>query len=355
MEGNKSIMPTLIIDATALIPPPVDESIDVIISYLEKISTWNTLQTLELLNIITSNRTVELLKQEGLSLILERFNQLVSKTNDRFSINDIWNITSYTVSSASYFEEIFKITNICATNIIIRPYILMMCDKESLRENLSRCTIILSILRKYYINLGLNQFLGIYKNNISKITISCNITNIINTFENKRDIQKLPSLPTNFKGDLLVYHDCKSFFRDIDESSILKNASCDDDAYRAIYIAYLKHDIESIDIYNLQIKIKFKIGSYFLQSINNHKLPIKFYNKILKNIIEILLYINLADSHKLRTDKSGNSPQKIRQSDGAKAWRRSIDTEFRLHYWISEKKPLEFACLNHHEDFTIKE
>ena len=37
--------------------------------------------------------------------------------------------------------------------------------------------------------------------------------------------------------------------------------------------------------------------------------------------------------HALRTGEGGDNPQRLRERDSAKAWRRDVDHEYHLHYW----------------------
>lgn len=61
--------------------------------------------------------------------------------------------------------------------------------------------------------------------------------------------------------------------------------------------------------------------------------------------------------HRLRTSGSGAAPTRMRESDGAIAWRCSVQTNSpsarRLHYWACPNGSLEFVCVNVHDDFAI--
>ncbi len=73
-------------------------------------------------------------------------------------------------------------------------------------------------------------------------------------------------------------------------------------------------------------------------------------NILLRAMVEVILGINLKDTHALRTGRGANCPQVI---DGSrKAYRKNIDREFRVHYWkIGDI--YEFANIAHHNDFNI--
>lgn len=63
--------------------------------------------------------------------------------------------------------------------------------------------------------------------------------------------------------------------------------------------------------------------------------------------------------HRLRSGDGGSDPARIRESDGAVAWRCNIQTKSaaarRLHYWIAPGNALEFVSVVTHDDFSISE
>jgi len=76
---------------------------------------------------------------------------------------------------------------------------------------------------------------------------------------------------------------------------------------------------------------------------------------LLRSCAETILEENLKDTHHLRTGKSGNSSQRERKKDKAKAWRRDIDYEYHLHYWKTLDNKIEFASVVTHNDMKIPE
>lgn len=74
----------------------------------------------------------------------------------------------------------------------------------------------------------------------------------------------------------------------------------------------------------------------------------------LRAAIRVITSNQNRNTHWLRVDRGANSPQKMRASDGAMAWRMDIDDELHLHYWVSARGP-EFANVVQHNDFAISE
>ncbi|MDM8525771.1 hypothetical protein QUF80_20560 [Desulfococcaceae bacterium HSG8] len=77
--------------------------------------------------------------------------------------------------------------------------------------------------------------------------------------------------------------------------------------------------------------------------------------KLLRALAEVILNENLQATHPLRLGKGGGDPQRVREQDGAKAWRRDIDRKFHLHYWQTSDE-IEFAWSAYpHDDYYIPE
>lgn len=61
--------------------------------------------------------------------------------------------------------------------------------------------------------------------------------------------------------------------------------------------------------------------------------------------------------HPLRTGPGGDDPQRVRQQDGAKAWRvavrRNTPGAPRLHFWRAPNGTVEFAAVGHHDQMQI--
>ena len=61
-------------------------------------------------------------------------------------------------------------------------------------------------------------------------------------------------------------------------------------------------------------------------------------------------------SHELRIGPGGNDPQRVRETDGAKAWRVNITQHgagYRAHCWTCSNGSIEIAWLGTHNDFHI--
>jgi len=73
----------------------------------------------------------------------------------------------------------------------------------------------------------------------------------------------------------------------------------------------------------------------------------------LKACVDVVLGRNLRTTHELRVTKKATSAQKSRARDGALAWRKDVDYEYHLHYWVLKSGQIELSKVGVHNDFTI--
>jgi len=73
---------------------------------------------------------------------------------------------------------------------------------------------------------------------------------------------------------------------------------------------------------------------------------------VIRACVETVVDENMAATHQLRRGHGANEPQKIRDADKAGAWRRDIDHEYHLHYWVTSNGP-ELAAVVVHVDSSI--
>ena len=73
--------------------------------------------------------------------------------------------------------------------------------------------------------------------------------------------------------------------------------------------------------------------------------------KMLRALEETICDLNLADTHGLRESAAPGSPQASRGSDAG--WRRMVDNEFRIHYWLCSDGVIELSRCGPHNMFEI--
>lgn len=102
---------------------------------------------------------------------------------------------------------------------------------------------------------------------------------------------------------------------------------------------------------NPVLEAVFEIGPNLLPSIHASGAGTLAASQLLRSFSETVDGLNLGATHAIRIGAGPESAQVTR--DGAKAWRRDIDHEFHLHYWMTPRGYAEFADVVRHNDMGI--
>jgi uncharacterized coiled-coil protein SlyX len=105
--------------------------------------------------------------------------------------------------------------------------------------------------------------------------------------------------------------------------------------------------------------VDIRVGRQFLASLDQFS---DLYDKILRVCAEVgckrASKIPGREVHRLRTGDGGGDPPRVRSSDGAKAFRCSVQSNTpqaaRLHWW-AKGNVIEFACVVKHDDMASPE
>jgi hypothetical protein len=132
----------------------------------------------------------------------------------------------------------------------------------------------------------------------------------------------------------------------IDSVALWEIARNDQELAQAIHVYVQQHAMtEKVTVG------QWRIGRHFTASIAK----LHLYNraagaKILRACSETILMQRLEDVHAIREDKSGGSAQIMRSGDGA--FRRDVDYELHLHFWLTTHGP-ELASIVTHNEMSI--
>ncbi|HXR65322.1 MAG TPA: hypothetical protein VN729_05335, partial [Ktedonobacteraceae bacterium] len=152
-----------------------------------------------------------------------------------------------------------------------------------------------------------------------------------------------------------------------------------DDLFPLINVLILWEEGESGIIYALEQQVKrdwshlgavslsFGLGTRFIGSVNSVGLDTN--ETVLRRVIVLaaativdqVKHVESAKLHPLRVNLAGDSPQRIRSSDQAKAWRVDVTKSgagWRLHYWHipgPDGGSIEFSNVCKESDVTIYE
>ncbi len=106
---------------------------------------------------------------------------------------------------------------------------------------------------------------------------------------------------------------------------------------------------------------EFRLGRAFLGTVE--QIGAEFHSKIIKACADMVINspdtLRRRDHHTLRDGAGANNSQRIRSTDGARAWRCAIEQgragARRIHYWAMSSTEIELAAVVVHDDFSIPE
>ena len=126
---------------------------------------------------------------------------------------------------------------------------------------------------------------------------------------------------------------------------------------KSLRLAFHQKMIELAEIANWPIRrYNCTFGRHFIQNIhdlNFHRDLVRA-RMLIRACTEVACSIRLGDAHRIRVSRGGSSEELRRDHDGATAWRRDIDHEYHLHYWLTPEGP-ELSNVVIHNDFSISQ
>jgi hypothetical protein len=251
------------------------------------------------------------------------------------------------------FETYFSIRDVLADNLTTEPDIFRLCSSTRLQSDLARCVVLIAILRQHCQEPVRDHSL-ILRRAPGRIV---KVRALIHLLEHQRtDLRTTPVPPEYFEGDVLVCDDFAGLIECLDEAAILLKAADDVGVQTAIRIAVYKSRLASGSSPEWDCVPAIRIGRAFRASFQGIHPTQQLASGSLRAIVETLERTNLAASHELRTGRGGDDPQRTRESDQARAWRRDVDREHHLHYWKCQDGTVEIASVSFpHDDFLIPE
>jgi len=342
------------IDAGVLaVPLPGEESEDAH-HYVETILDWSVLLEEPWVAIYMSEQASEALLEDGLYPIRDQLARLFATSGIvEYDVNTVALVVDRLLQLTPSFETYFSIRDVLAEELEIEPDILRLCSGTKLQSDLARCVVLIAILRRHC-QEPIKDHSLILRRAPARIV---RVRALIHDLEHQRnDLHSLPSPPEYFEGDVLVCDDFRGLIECLDEAAILRKSNDNVGIETAIRIAIYKSRLGSGANPEWDDVLHYRVGQEFRSSLEAINLTQQLAGKLLRAIVETIEQINMGATHWLRTGQGGDDPQRVRESDGAKAWRRDIDRDHHLHYWVCGDGTVEIASVSYpHDDFAIPE
>ena len=345
-------MPSVTIDAGVLAVPGEHGSADDADRYVETLLHWRTLLDEPWVAIYMSDRASEALFEEGVLPLREQLKGLFTANGIvEYDVNTVAQVVDRLLRQTPSFKTYFSIRDILTDEVATELDILSICSGRTLQSDLTRCVVLIAILRKHCHEPVRDHSL-ILRRAPGRIV---RVRALIHEFEHDRnDLEPLPTPPEYFEGDVLVCDDFEGFVECLDEAAILLKATDDVGVEAAIRIAVFKFRLANGLAPEWSDVPEHRVGHAFRSSFRATRPTQQLATSVLRVIVETLERVNTAATHWLRTGAGANKPQRVRRSDQAHAWRRDVDDEHHLHYWNCGGGVIEVASVSFpHNDFTI--
>jgi hypothetical protein len=349
---EKNVLVNVTIDTSVLAIPavPTKSSIE---RYVERLLDWKELQRDSWVDINTSKFADIKLYEDNLYPDYETMKFIFSKNGvEKYNWQDVALLVHNLMYQTSCIEDSLEQKGIeeekiSAEQIATEPDIFKNCPGVQIHNDLKRCVVLLAVSQSLSKTKIPYHVLALHATQAKSIKVSALVSGIA-SYDDKGAIQSKSA--QHLVENILVAEDSRGIIEYVDEAEILLKATSDSELHEAVKIASCKNNSANC------LLPEYIIGTEFLSSIME-RLTFKpeLAKSLLRAIVETLAGSNMNDTHKLRTGKSGGSPNRKRGGDNAEAWRRDIDRDHHLHYWKSNNC-LEFACVSYpHDNFDIPE
>ena len=347
----------LTVDATALVVPDRYDSRNEVHRYVESLLAWSDLLDSSWISVLMSDRACVALADDGVFPLRIQIRELIlSHGLVEYTINDVMTVINRLLQQPISFERHFGIEKVEVKCCVVEPDISRFTTGQ-VRLNLENCLASIVFLQHHNAKNIVNHILAVRKSSTDSVEVR---TSLWKLKISQGDSSVFLDGPRSFKGSVKVCDEFSGLIQSVDEEWILGHATNPSDVELAIGISVYKFRSsqgEVIDFREFQTICfdRWCVGSQFLARLQASIRGVgsSLIGPILRALIETIDGVNLSDTHRLRINKYGSSPQKIRKDDGAGAWRRRIDREYRLHYWKLPNGITELASVNPHNDFSI--
>lgn len=349
-------MHSVTIDAGVLALPAHDCMPEDVHEYVSRLLEWQKVLSENLIGIFMSERITAVLLDDCLYPLRGELHKLFStKGIVEYDANTVAAFTEQLLRLTPHFEARFGMREVLQEQLHTTPALHDLTVGSNVASDLGRCLTLFAILRSHCGNESRQHTVVLRKGPVFGPIL---IRTLIYELEHGRnDLAPLPEPPECFSG---VVAGCTSFHGLImgtDESEAWMSGEASEDRELAVRIAVYKSRVKAGQAVEWDELPLFRFGGEFLTHADSMCRDLRgtFIERLLRSIVETLEQAALTDTHQLRTNPAGGSPQRRRRSDSAKAWRRDIDHTYHLHYWQCQDGLIELASVVTHNDFRIPE
>lgn len=343
-------MTTLCLDATMFVCPSVEDGPDALVTYVNNLVAIEHLSQQDWLTITLSDRTSEVLFAERKYPLFESLRLVIEQSAiDNIQPERVNALVTSFLWRLPRIEEKLGIDGLLIASFDCQPPFSSEEESKVLADHLVRLLTLMCLSCLLHDVPESTHIISTtwFDGSPLHIEVRSEVADLATSL-----CQNQLTMPLNLSGRFGTCTNLADLDSLLDAVIIWSQSSSHDGYNRSIHVHITQRSQQSE---NSQLD-SWTYGSAFFESakvlgfLEDHgKIA-----RLLRSISETILMENMAATHWLRTSRGGNASQKIRSSDGAKAWRRDIDHEFHLHYWETAAG-IEFASVVPHSDMSIPE
>jgi len=341
------------IDPGVFAPPFDRRSKESVKAYVDSLLHWTEARDSGPVRLHVPKATAQALILSDYYPLRPWLKQLLAETNTfEFDANTIAKLAGSILDQSDALEETTGITDILAEQVTIVPSIFDNYVPRPIQSASETTALVTALVR----SVGRDAFA---LSNRLAVRDCCNsqsiaVTAVLTIIEHAReDLHNYDELPKAYNGHAPVCETFHDYLLTLDECELWNSLDKASDIETLIKIAVYKSRASRSEATTWRDLPNFRLHREFhasVQACGMAPAPPAL-RTFLRATAETVDGQNLAAVHPLRVDAGANSAQVMRGTDTA--WRRDIDRDFHIHYWMCRGGLVELARVVHHNDFHI--
>jgi hypothetical protein len=340
----------LIIDPYVFACPQSNEGIDAFRNYIESIISWREFADEGWARVFVSEQTVTVLAETNSYPLWDSLKSAIAQLNIvDVQAKDIVDVVNALLQRLPSIETEFGLRDVLADSIVSNPEYHLATRPPIFVEQYYRIAIMVCLVAQVRGFDELSQVLitRLLNEDLVSSEIRATIHDCESSFE-----QGLENFPLHLQGRLQLCNTPHGLYLAVDPLDIWIGASSDQECAHALHLFLYQKVYKAKRERLSQDDLQWSMGDSFCESVmrlgflaNRGRM-----RTLLRACADTILRENLSQTRWLRTGSGAEDPQLERGTD--RAWRRTIDHEYRLHYWETALGP-ELASVVAHNDMSI--
>jgi len=334
-------------------PPFETRTREMVLSYVDSLLAWKNVQDAGHVALCVSERTSEALLLSKSYPLRPWLRELLAEARViEYDANTIAVVAETILGRALSLEQAIRVTDLLAEDLLMTPNLAHDQLPPEIRAATERVVLMLAIVRAFGTDASAKANGIVIRESRNVPVVS--IRGLVTILEHSRaDLEQLSDLPKIFEGSSIICANFHDYLMALDEYILWQIAESGEEIELAIKAAQYKARASRGELTAWERLPRFRQHARFIDSLKacGTQADVSLGRSCLRAISEALDGRQMAATHVLRTGQGANDPPVMRGADVA--WRRDIDYEYHLHYWICGGGELEFSCIVSHNDFGI--